>query len=211
MVGLLLTNEIEKLSDEEKENYVYEFNPFSEYLLIDLYSPLGVNYKDTYGSSTGELVYGRSSCIAETGVRIYHVDSRIFKCKVVSSDLGVSLYWDYDNLMWKGEQLASNEAIILAISNERNESTNFSLPEYYSYFERCRLLEASGVNSFDLVSSGLTDGYATKETLWDIDSKPFDIYTFGYQFFNGNYLFNDNNSLPFKISVETLQGVNYEN
>ena len=73
------------------------------------------------------------------------------------------------------------------------------------------LLEASGVNSFDLVSSGLTDGYATKETLWDIDSKPFDIYTFGYQFFNGNYLFNDNNSLPFKISVETLQGVNYDN
>ena len=206
-----ISNEIEKLSDEEKENYVYEFNPFSEYLLIDLYSPLGVNYKDTYGSSTGELVYGRSSCIAETGVRIYHVDSRIFKCKVVSSDLGVSLYWDYDNLMWNGEQLANNEAIILAISNERNESTNFSLPETYNYFERCRLLEASGVNSFDLVSSGLTDGYATKETLWDIDSEPFDIYTFGYQFFNGNYLFNDNNSLPFKISVETLQGVNYEN
>ena len=206
-----ISNEIEELSDEEKENYVYEFNPFSEYLLIDLYSPLGVNYKDTYGSNTGELVYGRSSCIAETGVRIFHVDSRIFKCKVVSSDLGVSLYWDYDNLMWNGEQLASNEAIILAISNERNESSSFSLPENYNYFERCRLLEASGVNSFDLVSSGLTDGYATKETLWDIDSKPFDIYTFGYQFFNGSYLFNDNNSLPFKISVETLQGVNYEN
>lgn len=205
-----ISKEIEELSDEEKDNYVYEFNPFSEYLLIDLYSPLGVNYKDTYGSSTGELVYGRNSCIAETGVRIYHVDSRIFKCKVISSDLGVSLYWDYDNLVWNGEQLSDNEAIILAISNERNESTNFNLPENYSYFERCRLLEASGVNSFDLVSSGITDGYATKETLWDIDSNPFDIYTFGYQFFNGNYLFNDNNSLPFKISVETLQGVSYE-
>ena len=41
----------------------------------------------------------------------------------------------------------------------------------------------------------------------DIDSDPFDILTFGYQFFNGEYTFNDGSALPFKISVKTLQGV----
>lgn len=204
-----ISNEIEGLSESEKENYRYEFNPFSEYILIDLYSPLGINYEDTFGSD-GYYVHGRNECIADTGVRIWHVDSRIFKCTVVNSDLGTNIHWDLDNLEWNGEQLANNEAIIMAISNERNESTSFNLPEEYNYFERCRLLEASGTNTFDLVSSGLTDGYATKDTLWNVDTDPFDIYKFGYQFFNGNYTYNDGNELPFKISVSTLVGVDYE-
>ena len=201
-----ISREIERLTDAQKANYVYEFNPFSEYILIDLYSPLGVAYQDTYGNSQDELlVHGREACVADTGVRIFHVDSRIFKCRVVSSALGTTLYWDYNNLEWDGEQLADNEAIIMAISNERNESQSFQLDESYNYFERCRLLEANGTNTFDL--SGLTSQYASRETLWNVDSKDFDILTFGYQFFNGSYTYNDGSQLPFKISVETLQGV----
>lgn len=201
-----ISREIERLTVAQKANYVYEFNPFSEYILIDLYSPLGVAYQDTYGNSQdGLLVHGREACVADTGVRIFHVDSRIFKCRVVSSALGTTLYWDYNNLEWDGEQLADNEAIIMAISNERNESQSFQLDESYNYFERCRLLEANGTNTFDL--SGLTNQYASRETLWNVDSKDFDILTFGYQFFNGSYTYNDGSQLPFKISVETLQGV----
>ena len=201
-----ISREIERLTDAQKANYVYEFNPFSEYILIDLYSPLGVAYQDTYGNNQdGLLVHGREACVADTGVRIFHVDSRIFKCRVVSSALGTSLYWDYNNLEWDGEQLADNEAIIMAISNERNENQSFQLDESYNYFERCRLLEANGTNTFDL--SGLTSQYASRETLWNVDSKDFDILTFGYQFFNGSYTYNDGSQLPFKISVETLQGV----
>ena len=200
-----ISAEIERLSEVEKENYVYEFNPFSEYILIDLYSPLGVNYKDVYGNDDGNLVYGREACVADTGVRIFHVDSRIFKCRVVNSDLGQSLYWDYNNLEWDGEELENDEAIIMAISNERNEANTFNLNEEYDYFERCRLIEAGGTNTFDL--SGLTSQYATRDTLWNIDTQSFDIYRFGYQFFNGKYTYNDGNQLPFKISVSTLKGV----
>ena len=201
-----ISREIERLTDAQKANYVYEFNPFSEYILIDLYSPLGVAYQDTYGNSQdGLLVHGREACVADTGVRIFHVDSRIFKCRVVSSALGTTLYWDYNNLEWDGKQLADNEAIIMAISNERNENQSFQLDESYNYFERCRLLEANGTNTFDL--NGLTSQYASRETLWNVDSKDFDILTFGYQFFNGSYTYNDGSQLPFKISVETLQGV----
>ena len=204
-----ISAEIEDLSEEEKENYVYKFNPFSEYIMIDLYSPLGLNYKDTYGSD-GYFVHGREACIADTGVRIWHVDSRIFKCTVVNSAIGQRLYWDYDNLEWNGEQLEDNEAIIMAISNERNESQSFQLEEEFNYYERLRLLEAHGTNTFDLVSTGMVDGYATGETLWKTDSNPFDIYTYGFQFFNAVYTFNIGSELPFKISVETLVGVDYE-
>lgn len=205
-----ISTEIENLSDEEKENYIYEFNPFSEYLIVDLYSPLGLNYKDTYGNEDGYYVHGREACVASTGVRIYHCDSRIFKCTVVNYDGGQKLYWNEDNLEWNGEELTKDQAIMTCISNDRTESSSFGLPQSYDYFERLRLLEATGTNTFDLASTGLVDGYASKDTLRNIGSKEFNIYTFGYQFFNGNYTFNDGNELPFKIKVNTLVGVDYE-
>lgn len=205
-----ISTEIENLSDEEKENYIYEFNPFSEYLIVDLYSPLGLNYKDTYGNEEGYYVHGREKCVARTGVRIYHCDSRIFKCIVVNYDGGQKLYWNEDNLEWNGEELTKDQAIMTCISNDRTESSSFGLPQSYDYFERLRLLEATGTNTFDLASTGLVNGYASKDTLRNIDSKEFNIYNFGYQFFNGNYTFNDGNELPFKIKVNTLVGVDYE-
>ena len=205
-----ISTEIENLSDEEKENYIYEFNPFSEYLIVDLYSPLGLNYKDTYGNEDGYYVHGREACVASTGVRIYHCDSRIFKCTVVNYDGGQKLYWNEDNLEWNGEELTKDQAIMTCISNDRTESSSFGLPQSYDYFERLRLLEATGTNTFDLASTGLVNGYASKDTLRNIGSKEFNIYTFGYQFFNGNYTFNDGNELPFKIKVNTLAGVDYE-
>lgn len=205
-----ISTEIENLSDEEKENYIYEFNPFSEYLIVDLYSPLGLNYKDTYGNEDGYYVHGREACVASTGVRIYHCDSRIFKCTVVNYDGGQKLYWNEDNLEWNGEELTKDQAIMTCISNDRTESSSFGLPQSYDYFERLRLLEATGTNTFDLASTGLVNGYASKDTLRNIGSKEFNIYTFGYQFFNGNYTFNDGNELPFKIKVNTLVGVDYE-
>ena len=205
-----ISTEIENLSDEEKENYIYEFNPFSEYLIVDLYSPLGLNYKDTYGNEDGYYVHEREACVASTGVRIYHCDSRIFKCTVVNYDGGQKLYWNEDNLEWNGEELTKDQAIMTCISNDRTESSSFGLPQSYDYFERLRLLEATGTNTFDLASTGLVNGYASKDTLRNIGSKEFNIYTFGYQFFNGNYTFNDGNELPFKIKVNTLVGVDYE-
>ena len=205
-----ISTEIENLSDEEKENYIYEFNPFSEYLIVDLYSPLGLNYKDTYGNEDGYYVHGREKCVASTGVRIYHCDSRIFKCTIVNYDGGQKLYWNKDNLEWNGEELTKDQAIMTCISNDRTESSSFGLPQSYDYFERLRLLEATGTNTFDLASTGLVNGYASKDTLRNIGSKEFNIYTFGYQFFNGNYTFNDGNELPFKIKVNTLVGVDYE-
>lgn len=205
-----ISTKIENLSDEEKENYIYEFNPFSEYLIVDLYSPLGLNYKDTYGNEDGYYVHGREACVASTGVRIYHCDSRIFKCTIVNYDGGQKLYWNEDNLEWNGEELTKDQAIMTCISNDRTESSSFGLPQSYDYFERLRLLEATGTNTFDLASTGLVNGYASKDTLRNIGSKEFNIYTFGYQFFNGNYTFNDGNELPFKIKVNTLVGVDYE-
>lgn len=191
-----ISNEIEGLSDKEKSNYVYKFNPFSEYIMIDLYSPDGLNELDTYG----QLYYDREASMTKTGVRIYHVDSRIFQCKVVEYDGGYA-YTYVDGYEWDGQYLESNEAILMPINNQKYESEYFQLPDEFDFFDQLRLLEATQIESF---SSG---HYATNETLYDTESEPFDINTYGYQFFNARYSFNSGRDLPFLIKVLTLKEI----
>lgn len=179
-------------------NFTYEFNPFSEYLMIDLYTPDGLNKQDTFG----DYIYGREEGITSDGVRIYHVDSRIFKCAQVDTLQGSKLSY-VDGYVWDNEfNFAANEAILMPISNDKTENMTFQLPVEFDYFDRIRLLEASQLNSFD------KGEYASRFTLFTPETDDFDITKFGYQFFDSNYTYNGGQDLPFKINVKTLKGVN---
>lgn len=172
------------------DKFRYTFNPFSEYLMIDLYTPDGNNEQDTYGP----YVFDRSAMANKVGVRIYHIDSRIFKCKVVDYMGGQKLAY-VDGYVWDGQMLQDDEAILMPISNNMSESKNFQLPQSFDYFDQIRLLESSGINTFD------KNGMMTNQTLYYSESKPFDIMSYGYQFFNGRYTYDDGNELPFKVKV----------
>ncbi len=185
------------VENNNEDKFRYEFNPFSEYIMIDLYSSTGLNEQD----SKGPYVYGRDPMSDTTGVRIYHVDSRIFKCQVVNFDGGQALNY-VDGYVWDGNRLNDDEAILMPISNSRSESSSFQLPVEFDYFEQIRLLEKNGLNTFD------NGTYASNSTYWNVGDEPFDILNFGYQFFNGRFTFNDGNDLPFKIEVTTLKGAN---
>lgn len=188
---------IEQVNAQNKlDEFVFEFNPFSEYLLIDLYSPDGLNKQDTFG----KYIYGKNSGMDSCGVRIYHVDSRIFKCKVINYDGGQRLAY-VDGYVWDGKELDDNEAILMPITNQKIESTSFQLPEQYDYYDQIRLLEANQLNTFS------NDGDATNQTLFTPYTKDFSINEFGYQFFNSNYEFNNGEELPFKINVKTLKEI----
>ena len=192
-----ISQAIESANNSETiNNFYYQFNPFSEYIMIDLYAPTGNNTKDT--ETYGTLISGRDSCIETTGVRIYHVDSRIMKIKITNYEGGQ--LFTYLDRSWDGDgRLNNDEAILMPISNSRIESSSFQLEQEYDFLEQIRLLEANGTNTFDL-------GYpASSSTLWTEESAPFDITKFGYQFFNGNYSFNEGQNLPFKIKVNTLK------
>lgn len=198
-----ISSEVESYSKYDKEEpYTYEFNPFSEYIMLDLYTPDGLNYKDTYE----EKIYFRQDLdvMTRTGVRIYHCDGRIFKCKVFNSDLGQILKYDENNPEWDGSRLADNEAILMPISNSRQDSSMFQLDPSYDLFDELRLIESSGFNSFS------SDGCASDDTLFTPNSRVFNIEDFGFQFFNSNYTFNDGHDLPFKIKVKNIEEVDYE-
>lgn len=176
------------------DKFRYTFNPFSEYLMIDLYTPDGNNEQDTYGP----YVFDRSAMANKVGVRIYHIDSRIFKCKVVDYMGGQKLAY-VDGYVWDGQMLQDDEAILMPISNNMSESKNFQLPQSFDYFDQIRLLESSGINTFD------KNGMMTNQTLYYSESKPFDIMSYGYQFFNGRYTYDDGNELPFKVKVLNVE------
>ena len=176
------------------DKFRYKFNPFSEYLMIDLYTPDGNNEQDTYGP----YVFDRSAMANKVGVRIYHIDSRIFKCKVVDYMGGQKLAY-VDGYVWDGQMLQDGEAILMPISNNMSESKNFQLPQSFDYFDQIRLLESSGINTFD------KNGMMTNQTLYYSESKPFDIMSYGYQFFNGRYTYDDGNELPFKVKVLNVE------
>ena len=176
------------------DKFRYKFNPFSEYLMIDLYTPDGNNEQDTYGP----YVFDRSAMANKVGVRIYHIDSRIFKCKVVDYMGGQKLVY-VDGYVWDGQMLADDEAILMPISNNMSESKNFQLPQSFDYFDQIRLLESSGINTFD------KNGMMTNQTLYYSESKPFDIMSYGYQFFNGRYTYDDGNELHFKVKVLNVE------
>ncbi len=194
-----ISNSIELAIENGTINeYRYEFNPFSEYLMIDLYTPDGLNKMDTFG----EYIYGKEPGIATEGVRIYHVDSRIFKCSQISTLEGSKLSY-VDGYVWDNNfNLKSNEAILMPISNDKTEYSTFQLPSEFDYFDRIRLLEASQYNTFD------NNKYATSDTLFTTETEDFEILKFGYQFFNSRYTYNDGSDLPFKINVKTLKGIN---
>ena len=179
------------------KNFIYEFNPFSEYIMIDLYSPDGLNEQDTFGKT----IYGKDKGIETTGVRIYHVDSRIFKCTIVDTINGSLITYDSNNYTWDGTDLEGNEAVLMPISNQKIENSSFQLPEEFDNFDQIRLLEATQTNTFS------NNGVASSSTLFTTKTKDFDISLFGYQFFNSNYQFNSGEEIPFKINVKTLKEI----
>lgn len=190
-----ISNLVERTINQNKiEDFVYEFNPFSEYLMIDLYTPDGLNEQDTFG----QLIFRKDASINKTGVRIYHVDSRIFKAKILNYDGGQKFIYEND-YVWDGYEIENDEVILMPISNQRIEETHFQLPDYFDYYDQIRLLEANQTNSFTY------DGLFNKNTLFTTTTKDFSIETFGYQFFNANYKYNDGNELPFRVNVKTLK------
>lgn len=64
----------------------------------------------------------------KVGVRIYHIDSRIFKCKVVDYMGGQKLAY-VDGYVWDGQMLQDDEAILMPISNNMSESKISNYPK----------------------------------------------------------------------------------
>ena len=167
------------------------FDPFSEYILIELYSPTGVNALDREYP-----VAQRPLPPEKAGVRIYHIDNRRF---VTRYD---EIARQYVTTEAQGTELSEGEGFILPITNSVDYNQyyydlNLDL-EVFPYDE-IRLIEAEGKNTFS------TGGFQTARTYFG-EGDTFSFAEYADCFLNLNTL--DNGStLSATITVEDLTEV----
>lgn len=165
-------------------------NSMDEYIIIEYYSPFGLNQIDAerkYGPN-GEIA---NQMYTDSGFRIYHVDSRICTLTNAGSvhmpDYVFSEYVD---------DLSSKEPISVAASNTPVRSRYTKTDSRQKSFKYLHLLENGGKNTF---KSGKK---ATNSTLFKENSQFFASSEF---FVNGSK-FNNGSEIGYKISIGECDG-----
>lgn len=203
---IIIPSNFEDISDEiegvvktkNQDKYKYSFNPFSEYIMVDMFTSDLLNEKDI---GEGRVNY---SNITNTkgGVRIYHVDSRLFTLKTTQFAGGTKV--SVANSQWDGEEISEKETLVSAITNGNVESSTYGLYTDYDYLDQIRLVESGKLDTFSY------GGNFERDTLFEKGGNEFSIIDYGYQFFNSSYTYNDGNEMPFYLKVRTLEDVTHE-
>lgn len=151
-------------------------SPFDEYLLVEFYTPTGINQKDSIsGGYPGNQMAGFSI----PGIKIYHVDGRlVFGYRVPP--------WDWADFVFTDSirSISGGRYTDVGQSNSPSKSTD---PDY----RLLHLMEATGTNSF---ASGAR---ATNATLFTEG----DSFTANSVFFKRGTAFNDGTQVGYRIEI----------
>lgn len=136
-----------------------EFNPFGEYILIELYTNEGLNRIDSFDK------YGDVLAPQGKGVRIYHIDKRLYSVTVDEYNNKYSIAsYDGTNL---------NDGLVTPITNSRDNdifNTAFGLSNTVNLFDEIRLIEANGRDTFSNGGSQTLRSYFRNGDSFSIES-----------------------------------------
>lgn len=162
---------------------------WDEYLVLELYTPTGLNYQDSHVTYANGY-RGPSS----PGIRIFHVDARIVGVKMSVDSFNQYSYTgsyltDLDDfsINWYGDTF-----YMVGASNINKDSD--IAPES---FDLINMIDASGINIY---SNG---GYATNSSLFKAGSS-FTMDKFGRRFFPNQTTMNNGEEFPWKISIDSV-------
>ena len=168
-----------------------EYNsPYDEYLLLELYSPNGLNkfdsrYKYNSGYPMGPRV---------PGIRLWHVDARL----AIYRNGGVS-FADYASV--------HQGNVLTAMSNTYFKNDSHSSTGYISKLGK----EYADYNLLQMIRNNKTATYYPTTVLSRSDlflaGSSFDMSMYNRQFVNGNKL-NSSNDLGWSFSVDKIESVN---
>lgn len=177
-------NQFIVIPDDSFECQNGEFDPFSEYILIELYTNDHLNYLDSVNP-----LYERPAAPTQSGVRIYHIDNRKF-------------YTDFTNPYnvlvkeYEGEKIDDTHKIFLPITNNRgiNEyNTILGLDYSYNMFDEIRLIESLNIDTFSFGGYQKTKSFFNKQT--------FNLSTYGKNFFYNETTFNNGKTFSYNVKV----------
>ena len=157
-------------------------SPLNEYLIIEYYTPTGLNESDSKSNYQGDYPL----MFTENGIKIYHVDSRVGTIKASSYDYEFKNYLDnvtYDKLI---SSSSSTTYCDIVASNTASYS-------YYNSYKKLTLL-SSKQNS--------KKGYYYNNT----NATNADLYQDGDSV--TSFTFNNGKSLLFKITIDNISASN---
>lgn len=155
---------------------------FDEYLMIEYYTPTGLNEVDSKHRFSGRgLIYDYN------GLRVYHIDARLVKLNPnTGSYLGYADSFNAND---------SNNLYVVGASNSYSLSY---LPSAYSKVYRLiHLLDQGGFNA---LNGGRGGSVVSSSALWTGNKK----FVPSSVFFNNGNKFNDNTKIGYSISVSNL-------
>jgi M6 family metalloprotease-like protein len=179
-------------------------NAFDEYMMIEYYTPTGLNESDSESNYEGTYPLG----FTENGVRIYHVDSRL--CVITESISNNSYSFSYgpytDSIV-----SSSTKGTLLANSNTYGDDYLDTTKSPVLIQEMDCTSKRNFAKISDSTSQSFSGSYyiATDSTLFQNgDSFSLSSYKASFPYGSSN-LMNDGNALPFKVSFsnETSSGV----
>lgn len=168
-------------------------SPFDEYILLEYYTPEGMNEFDVKHPTYSYYTQGPNT----RGVRAYHVDARLYKATVKSGNIYFNDYVD---------SLSNSDSAIIAATNSGIGSGYESDISEARAFDLLHLLSASGTDKFksnyfisssDLFTKGDEFSMSTFKNFFPKSGKMNDGSTLGFEF---EITALDNESVTIKIT-----------
>ncbi|MDR0934734.1 MAG: hypothetical protein LBM03_00270 [Erysipelotrichaceae bacterium] len=158
-------------------------SPFDEYLMLDVYSPTGLNYQDATYAYSGNYPKGPSN----VGIRVWHVDARLMKNYSGSGTPTLSSTITEGNYYYH------------AMSNSTNSMYGSMYSGYRSY-KLLHLLQQGGTNTY---KNGAT---LSNGDLW-VTGDTFSMNSYKSFFVNSGKLDSGLN-LAYSFTVNSISGTN---
>ena len=165
------------------------FDPFSEYILIEIYSNDELNNYDSLNKYSNGI-----QDINDKGVRIYHVDNRKFLIDT-SNEFSLTCS-EYNN-----EKIDGDHRLATPITNNRGidfYNEYFNLDINVNLFDEIRMIEATNVDTF---SSG---GIQKSKSLFKTNDE-FSLEKYGKNFFINENKFNNGDTFSYKVLIEEVK------
>lgn len=161
---------------------------YDEFILLELYSPVGLNEKDATTS------YNSADVFTEAGVRLYHVDSRLIKYR-----------YSYQN-GWGADSYVEPSSINIDTIDgytyySYGASNTPSRNEMNSNFRLITMVQAGGNNTYK------NGGSATNGDLFQTNDV-FTMDSYGANFFPNKTTFNNGYSFDYKITFVNVSSTN---
>jgi hypothetical protein len=172
--------------------------PYDEYLLLQYYTPTGLNEKDSagYGEWSGEN-YGHGGTYAKAGLEVYHVDARLINYAAKNSDFA------YTDKFTKDSYIAADNSGTSSI----DVPTSANSKKWVSGSDNrlIKLIPATGLNTFYSKKNNIYNDFGNEKNLFGLPEygcggQMFTNYSMRSLFPNGP-MFDDGTTMNYSFTV----------